>query len=367
MKKIILLFTSVLFFSNCGKKENNKEVKKNIRPVNYIIVSKSNPLKNEVFSGMIHPEVLSKLSFRVNGTLINKNVDLGDKVKKGEILAKIDPTDYLIQYREAVAEVRNFSALSKNSYSIFTRNKILYLENSVSRALYEQSLANYNASIAQLQVSKQKEAYAKKQLNYTSLISPANGTISEVNIELNENITSGTPVFTLNESEDLNILFNVSDNIINQLKLGDKINFNLVVSNKTLKGKIINIGTVSNGYGNTFPIKAKILSQQNNLRVGMVGTVHLILSNNNTSISVPINSILSEKNDTNKVRTYVYVINNIKNNIGTVQKKEVEIGNATSNGITIKKGLSEGEYVVTTGATILLNGDLVKLGIKGGK
>ena len=99
----------------------------------------------------------------------------------------------------------------------------------------------------------------------------------------------------------------------------------------------------------------------------MVGTVHLILSDNNTSISVPINSILSEKNDTNKVNTYVYVIKNIKNNIGTVQKKVVEIGTTTSNGIKIKKGLSEGEYVVTTGATILLNGDLVKLGIKGGK
>ncbi len=364
MKKYLFIFSLMTIFIGCKEDKKVVSVEKNIRPVNYIVVKDNELSQTTGFSGTIAPEVLSKLSFRVSGTLIKKNVDLGDKVKKGDVLGSLDPTDYMIKYKESLAKAKNYDAIKINAQSVFFRDKILYLENSISKAQYEQSLANYDASLAQVQVAMQNVDYSKKQLDYTNLIAPASGTIAQVDAQLNESVNSGTSIYILNESGTLNVLFNVSDSMINNIKPGQKINFKVVSTETPLEAEIVNIGSISNGYGNTYPVKAKITSDISNLKVGMIVSINLELSKlSKLEMFLPINSVLAKGKD----NEYVYVISNIKDGLGIVNKKNVVTGNISSHGVEITNGLNIGDYVVTTGTTILLEGDKIRLGEQEGK
>lgn len=364
MKKQILGIIAIMALVGCGKEKEILPTDLDIRPVTYVKVLNTNPETMREFSGTIIPSVISKLSFRVSGTVVERNVNLGSQVEVGDILAVLDDSDYKIKYEEILANYKAVESNVLNSQSIFNRDKELFLENSISKAQYDQSRANYMAGRSQLQAAEQNLDYAKSQLEYTKLVSPGNGTIAQVEVQINETVNGGTPVVTLSESGDMQVLFNVSDVIINRLYEGQEVELDIINSDIVLNAEISNIGVVSNSYGNTYPVKAKILTSDPQLKPGMTATVKVNFQNEDAGkIYLPINAVQLDKES----KHYVMIVEKIDNEIGSAKKKIVEIGNVTNNGLEIKSGILEGDYVITSGAAILVEGQSVKLGVEGAK
>ena len=360
MKKQIIGLTLLLILVACGKEKEVTPSDLNIRPVTYIQVEDSKAQLNREFSGTIIPEVISKLSFRVPGTVIERDVSLGSQVKKGEVLAVLDPTDYEIKYEEAKANYQMIESDVLNRATIFNRDKKLFLENSVSKAQYDQSKANYMAGKSQLKGAAQNVDYANSQLEYTKLFSPANGTIAQVDVQLNETVNAGTTILTLSESGEMQVLFSVSDTLINKLYNGQKVGIQIINSNMLLEGKVSNIGAVSNAYGNTYPVKAKILGATSQLKPGMTASVKIEFENLDAGkIYLPVNSVQLDASG----KYYVMIITKIEGGIGTAERKNVEIGELTNGGLEIKSGIVPGNYIVTSGAAVLSEGQSVKLGV----
>lgn len=358
----LLILASLM---GCGsKKEAPLATDLEVRPVRYVVATDVNPVNSREFSGTIIPAVISKISFRVSGTITEKYASLGSEVKKGQVLAKLDPADYQIKYDSSLAQYKEAEARVINAKSVFERSKTLFLENSTSKSTYQQDKANYDAGLAQLNAAAQNVDFAKTQLEYTILKSPADGTVAQVDAQINETVNAGTPIFTVSESGELQVLFSVSDAVINSLSENEIVTISVINSGDILKGKITNIGTVSNAYGNTFPIKATIIDPSSNIRPGMTASVVVDIKNSNSgNIYIPVNSVLLNKDGKN----YVMVLKDIKDGTGTVERRVVELGNMTNNGVEISSGIKPGDYVVTAGAAVVTEGQVVKLGVEEGK
>ncbi|MGL5964200.1 MAG: efflux RND transporter periplasmic adaptor subunit, partial [Fusobacteriaceae bacterium] len=253
----ILILTALL---GCKKEEAPISNDLAIRPVKYMIVNTENSIITREFSGTVAPKTISELSFRVAGTIIEKYANLGSKVKKGDVLAKLDPSEYQIKSDGIRAQYQEAEARIMNAKSVYLRSKTLFLGNSISKNQYEQDKANYQASLAQLDAAGQNRDFAKNQLEYTILKAPSDGIVAQVDAQLNEAVNAGTPVFTLSESGDLQAVFSVSDVVINQLYENQIVSIRSISGGEVFKGKISNIGAISNAYGNTFPVKADIIN-----------------------------------------------------------------------------------------------------------
>lgn len=363
MKNKFLIFLLTLSFLACGKKEDNNK-NENIKPVVYEIVgSKENSVKR-TYSGTIRSEALSNLSFRVSGTINKRIADLGDIVKKGEILATLDNTEYVLNYEKALADLAKGQASFAETEANYKRSQILYLENSISKASYDSAIAQYKSAFSTVNALKEALNLAKLKLSYTQLKAPENGTIGQVKSEVNQIVSPETTIFILNSDGDRSVEFNVSQSIVGKLKQGQIVNITISsLNNKKIDGIITNIGTLSTGYGSTYPVKAKLNdANSSNIKVGMIANISLnTLEEDEDVISLPLSSIITGPNN----EKYVYVVTNVANNIGISKKQKVEILNTpTSNGVIITSGLNHGDFVITKGSTQVLENQKVSL-IKG--
>ncbi len=346
MRKIFILLTVMSLFGGCGRGNNNNELDLPIRPVNFVVIEKDKGFIEKEFSGTIVPEVLATLSFRVSGNIDKRVVDLGEKIKKGDVLATLDPTDYQLRYNRA-------EALYKNAKSTFERDRILYLEGSISKAEYDRSQADYK--------SKRAEANtAEQELGYTRLVATTTGEIAKVQAEVNETVSAGQPIFVMNEIGGLEVEFTIPEVDINVIKVNQEAEITVIATGEKVKGIVSNVGSFSNAYGKTYPAKVKILNYSETIRPGMVANVGL-RREVKAGKTVPVRSVQQQENG----QKYVYVIENIVDGVGTISKRMVELETVSSRNIEIISGLSSGDKVVTDGATVVFEGQKVKLGTKG--
>lgn len=354
----ILILTTLL---GCKKEVVPPSTDLDIRPVKYMIIDTEKSFNSREFSGTVTPTVISKLSFRVAGTMIERYANLGTEIKKGDVLAKLDPSEYKIKYDGIRAQYQEAEAKVMNSKSIFLRSKTLFLGNNISKNQYDQDKANYDAGLAQLEAAAQNRDFAETQLEYTILRSPADGVIAQVDAQLNEAVNAGTPVFTLSEAGELQAVFSVSDAVINKIYENQIVSITSISSGDIFKGKISNIGAISNSYGNTFPIKAVIINPTSSLKPGMTLSVKVDFKNENSgNIFIPVNSVQLDKDGKN----FVMVLKDIKNDVALVEKRTITTGGISNTGIEVVTGLQAGDYLVTSGNTIISNGQNVKLGVK---
>lgn len=346
MRKIFILLTVISLFGGCGKEKKKNELDLPIRPVNYVVVQDDKGYREKEFSGTIVPEILTTLSFRVTGNVEKRVVDLGDRVKAGDVLATLDPTDYQLNYDKA-------SALYKNAKSTFERDRILYLEGSISKAEYDRSQADYKAREAESNTAKQ-------QLGYTRLVATATGEVAQVEAEVNETVKAGQPIFVVNEIGGLEVEFTIPDVDINIIKVNQEAEIIVTATGEKVKGVVSNVGSISSAYGKTYPVKAKILNYSETIKPGMIANIRLRRETKSEK-TVPALSIQQKENG----EKYVYVIDNIKDGVGTISKRIVELDEISAKNISIISGLSSGDKVVTDGATVVYEGQKVKLGTKG--
>ncbi|MDY4005983.1 efflux RND transporter periplasmic adaptor subunit [Fusobacterium varium] len=356
-KQILMILILAAIISACGKKEQEYKYDMAVRPVVYKIAKKTDENISKNYVGVIKSQALSSLSFRVSGTIEKRMAQLGDHVKKGEVLAVLDPTEYKVNYQKALAELEKGKAGYTEAKSNYERAQALYLENSISKASYDNAIASYRSAAATMNALKNSVDLAKIQLGYTELKAPAEGTIGEVKSEVNQSVNPQTPVFILNTSGDKTVEFNVSESAIPTLKEGEKVLVTVdFIPEVLINGKITNIGTVSNEFGNTYPVKAKLEDAPENIRVGMTANV-LLESKENKNITIPFESILKDSEN----RPYVYIITDIDGEIGHAVKRLVKTGEINQNGIEILDGIQSGEYIIIKGVSQIQNGQEVSL------
>lgn len=373
MKNILFLFVPLFLLTACSGEEKKAVVKKSIRPVKYGKVAMSGDALLETFSGTAQSSKETKLSFKVLGTVTDLRVKVGDIVKQGELIARVDRTDYVVQYQQSVASLKSVETQIKtaqtqlvNSRATYNRIEKLYENNSVSlsefeqaKSAYETAQSSYNAALAQATASEKQVESAQNQVNYSNLEAPYSGVITSVNVEENELVGSGTPIATISAINNPEISVGIPEIFISKVRKNQRVEIIFSAFPEiTFTGKVYEVGFSSLG-GSTYPVTVQIDKSTGDIRPGMAADVQFNFSPKgrqaNQKMVAPVASVGEDSNS-----NFVFVLEKSDNHY-IAKKKAIQIGELTSTGFEIKSGLSKGDLVATAGLSTLLDGMKVRL------
>lgn len=284
------------------------------------------------------------ISPEFSGILTQVFVKAGQKVSKGQVLARIDDGGMSAQLAQAETQL----ALAKTT---FERQKNLWDQKIGSEIQFLQAKTS-------LESQQKVVSQIKSQLNKTNVVAPFSGTIDEVITEKGKVVSPGMELFRIVNLSNMYVSANVPENYISQLKLGANVDVYLNALGKSYSGKVRQVGNYINPNNRTFNIEIALPNPDNLLRPNQVAVLKIEDYKNPNALLLPEN-ILQETADGSKV---IYTVGNIgKENTAKVTQKKVEIGYTSGAFVEIKSGLETGETVVTDGAKSLKDGITVEV------
>lgn len=340
---VILLFViSAGLFSCKDKKESKKEL---IQPVKIYKVNANGDEQNKkVFTGFVKESREVRLAFQVPGSLVTLNVDQGQFVKQGEVIAELDKRDFIVNLESANANYENAKLQAK-------RYAALYEKKSTSKSVYDQMQAAYKLAKAQ------KEA-AENALRDTKIYAPFTGYIQGMFVENFEKIAAGQPIVSILDLNNLEVTVALSENDFLIRNSFDSFtckfdNF----KNTEFDLSLIDIERKPNG-DNFFKMRLKLDANNKQVVPGMVASVTVFIkADEEENYKVPVESVFS-----NEGKSYVWIFDTSKK---CVQQREVKMLGFDSNGmVNLSKGISNGEMIVAAGVHSLREGQKVKMLVK---
>jgi RND family efflux transporter MFP subunit len=337
---VILVSSTLFYFSGCGTSKKPDSEK----PVIFV---KTAPVKQEMISfpvntsGILASPKEMKLSFKVGGIIQKIQVDDGDRVQKGQLLASLEKSEI-----EAMAQ-RARSGYEK-ALRDFERVSSLYQD---SVATLEQKQDTETA----LQVAKSNLEIADFNLKHSSIFAPSEGKIIKRLAENNELIETGTPVFIFGSTEGAWIIrTGVSDRDVVRLQYGDSavVSFD-AYPGESFYAEVTEISQSADPYTGTFEIELTLDQQGKNLVFGFVADIHIFPRAGRQYYVIPIEA-LAEANA--KTGTVFYV-----NKQNTAGKTTVQIADVFDDQIAIQSGLEGITTVVTDGSAYLRDGATVQI------
>jgi len=336
---MLLLGMFATGFVSC--KQEPKAKVETVQPVKIYQVNGENDLMSKkVFTGLVKESREVKLAFQISGPLVKLNVDEGQFVRKGDVVAILDERDYQVQLASANANFENAKLQAERYAALFEKR-------STSKSVYDQMQAAFKLAKAQ------KDA-AENALNDTKIYAPFSGYVQTMFVENFEKIGAGQPIISLLDLSNLELTVALSENDYLQNKLFNKFHCQFGhFPNETFDLNLIDIEKKPNG-DNFYKMRLKIETKNSQIVPGMVASVIVGLhSELNKTSKVPIGAVFSTNG-----KTFVWKFDR---KLGVVSKKEVLLGNFDSNGmIEISNGIADGEHVVSAGVHTLREGQKVK-------
>jgi membrane fusion protein, multidrug efflux system len=374
MKKIFIITAlSILIFS-CGKKEDATTIDSLIESKNVVALQAKKGLlqtdltkieealaildtkkeealvsvlvlKDTVFSHYldIQGDVNTKENILIQpempGNLIELNVKAGQRVNKGQVLAKTDDSGLSQQ----VASLENQYAFAKTT---FERQKNLWNQKIGSEMQYLQAQT-------QMISAQRGVAQIKAQLSKTIIKAPFSGIIDEVFVEKGQVVApSAQGLMRIVNLSNMYVSTSVPETYIGKLKIGTPVDVFLASLGKTYKGKVRQIGSFLNPSNRSFGVEVSVPNPDNLLRPNQVAKLKIIDYASQNSVVIPSN-IIQEDSEGNK---FVFTATQINGNTGIAKKAIVKLGKSSGNITEIIEGLAAEDVIVTEGANAISEG-----------
>lgn len=355
---IQILVISALLLSSCQEKEEIPEV---IRPVRFIKAFSTKGNYIRIFSGVAQSGTESRLSFKVPGTLKRMAVHVGDSVRVGQIIAELDPYDYELRVQQAGATLLQAKAQARNADSNYERVRTLYEKRSASKSDLDSARMAAEASAAEVQTLEKLLELARLQLGYTKLSAPLNGAIAEVNVEVNENVQAGAPVVLLTSGSHIEVKVSIPEILISQVAdVNDVVVKFDAIPEKEFPATITEIGVKPSGIATTFPVTVLLNQIDPDIRAGMAANAEFSfkLKDERVRFILPSGAVGEDR-----IGRFVFVLNPLadEEGYGVAERRSVEVGELTTNGLEVFEGLSDGDLVVTAGISQIKDGQKVRL------
>jgi membrane fusion protein, multidrug efflux system len=343
-----LLFMS--FLTACHKEE--KAAAPDIRPVRTVTVEPREGGDTVSLTGEIQPRYQADIGFRVNGKILARPVDVGTQVKKGDLLARLDPQQYRQDFEVAKAEVAKADAEVTRSEAQEYRQRELLKNGNTTRVQYDQALKTFKTAQAEADAARAKQVQASENLDYTDLKADNDGVISEIGADPGQVVSAGQMVVKLAQPGEREAVFNVAEAAFKNPPKNPTVEVQLV-SNPDIKtaGKVRYVSPQADPTTRTFTVRVSLPDAPSQMRLGanVVGSVTV---NEGKVVAIP-GSALFQKDG----KPAVWLVTKD----GTVQLKPITVERYQGDSVVVAGGLAQGDVVVTGGAQKLLPGQKVRM------
>ena len=277
-----------------------------------------------------------------SGVLSQVYVKSGQKVNKGQILARIDDGGLSNQ----LAQMETQATLAKTT---FERQKNLWDKKIGSEIQFLQAKTNYEAQMKAV-------AQMKAQLGKTIVKAPFSGVIDEVITEKGQVVGPGQQLMRIVNLSDMYVSANVPESFIGKIKNGAIVDVEVKSTGKTYKGKVRQIGNYINPNNRNFSIEVAVPNSDNLLRPNQVAVLKIEDYKKANAILVP-ESIVTENAVGEKI---IYTVDTSGKEPKAI-KKTIVVGLTSGANIEVKSGLNKGEQIIIEGARSVQNGDVVEI------
>ncbi len=364
IKRVGYLLLLPLFLSLQACEKEQLEEKKIIRPVRAMKVSDVVQFRQRQFPGTATATQEVDLSFRVSGPLITLPINIGDEVKVGDVVARIDPRDFEVSLNNVRGQLSKTQANAKRAQSEFDREMRILEQDpgATSQTAVDRKESQRDQARADIQSLQASVASAKDKLNYTYLKAPFDGVVVSTYVKNFEFVQAKEPIVRIVDNSRIEMVINIPESLISMVPQAKNIEVIFdPFPDRKIPAEIKEIGTEASRTTRTYPVTL-IMDQPEGISIlpGMAGKATGEPATDDMSKlaigkQVPVTAILSP-DDIDK--TYVWIIDEQSK---TVSKREVATGNLTNTGIMVTDGLEDGEWIATAGVHYLREGMEVRI------
>ena len=345
------LYVAAALLSGCSRPAPSEEP---IRAVKVLTVGVQGMGAGGEFAGEVRERVESRLGFRVGGKIVRRNVELGQRVKAGEILAQLDPQDYQLAAQAARAQVS--AALTNRDLAAadFKRYKELRDQNFISGAELERRDAALKAAQAQLDQAQAQGAAQGNQASYTTLLADVSGVVTAVEAEAGQVVAAGTPVVRIAQDGPRDVVFAVPEDKVAQVKIGSGVEVRAWGAQTAIAGAVREVAASADPVTRTFGVKVSLPAKDALALGATVSVLPQSLSRTGVQVIKLPTSALRQDGQSSAV----WVLDTASM---TVKLQPIEIATADGNDVVVAGGLQPGMHVVSAGVHVLSPGQKVTI------
>ncbi|MBI5218639.1 MAG: efflux RND transporter periplasmic adaptor subunit [Bacteroidia bacterium] len=341
MKKFYHIFIFILtvsLFVSCSSENEKKQYE--------TISINQKTIKNTVVAtGVIKPRVGAevRVGSRASGIVKKLFVNVGDRVKKGDMLAKLDDTELTAQYNQVLANLENAKTNLKYTKQEKERQETLLAKGFTSQQNYDIAVKNYEMAQAQFAQNNASLDYSKIQLDYTNIIAPVSGVVASVSTQEGETVTAmfSAPTFvTIIDTSRLEVRAYVDETDIGKVFTGQKAGFTVdTYSDIIFEGKVVSIYPKAEILDNVvnYDVIIEITDKKGKtLRPEMTTTVNILMDSLNNVIAIPEKAITKENGE-----SFVYILEGEK-----PVKRKIITGTKNKSLIQVVSGLKINDKLI---------------------
>ncbi len=333
----------VVLLSACSKPVPLAEP---VRAVKVITVGAQPLHAGSEFAGEVRARVESRLGFRVGGKLAQRAVEVGQRVKSGQLLARLDPQDFALANDAARAQVSLATASRDQAAADFQRFQELHEKNFISAAELERRSSALKVAQAQLAQAQAQLSGQRNQLRYTQLVADAAGVVTGVDAEPGQVLAAGMPLVRIAQDGARDVVFSVPEDVVASITSGSEVAVRPWSGTQSLHATVREVAASADPATRTFLVKAS-LAEREVPALGSTVAVRpaALAADAGLALKLPTSALRS-----NGKGSAVWVLDPASM---TVRLQSVEVSAVDGNDVVISSGLQAGMQVVVTGVHVL--------------
>ncbi len=341
--------TIALLLAACDKPPAPPEP---LRPVKTLRVSMEHSENALSLPGEVRARHETPLAFRVGGKVVECRVNLGDTVHRGQVLARLEPNDYDLAAQAGAAgeaEARSASILADADLA---RYRSLREKGFVSSAALDQKQASADAAHARLDALRSSHTGLSRQVNYTVLPAESNGIITGHNCNAGQVVSAGLPVLHLAQPGEKEVAVHLPEAEYSRFRSAAAFTVSLnTLPDKNYQGTLRELAGAADPATRTYAARIAVKNADAAMQLGMSATVKM-QSAGDLAIRLPLAAVVSRDG-----KSSVWQVDEA----GIVHATPIAIAVIEGNRVRVASGLSGGNTVVIAGASLLRDGEKVKL------
>jgi RND family efflux transporter MFP subunit len=351
----------------------HEPAEKPARPVRVETVDGQLPPGGLRYSATIQPYEQVALSFKVGGYVRMvrrvagkdgrlRNLQQGDPVARGTVLASVDPADYREKVSQARAQLAEAEAGLEKARADAARAEALYQAKALTRPDYDAATASLASAVARRDAAKAQLGAAELSLADTSLVAPIDSVVLSRNVEVGSLAGAGTVGFALADLSRVKAVFGVPDLLVQRAEIGLPLRITTdAYGPAEFPGQITAVAPSADSQSRVFSVEVTIPNPDRKLKAGMIGTVEVA---EQTAAAVAPGSptvSLSAIVNSSRPGAYAVFVADGPEDSATARSREVVLGAISGNRVAVERGLKVGDRVIVSGASLLVDGDRVRV------
>jgi len=348
---LALLAGLVLSQSACTKEPAPVQ---DVRPVHVVEVKLDGSGTQTTYTGDVRARYETALSFRVAGKIVERNVEVGSRVTRGELLARLDPSDYQLNIEAANSQLAAARSDYAQAQDELKRFRDLYEKKFISAAEFDRRQTAYDVAKAKLEQAQAQLGVTRNQSAYTSLRADHPGIVTAIAVEVGQVVTAGQTVMRVARPDEMEVVVAVPESKLDDLRSAKQVLITLWAEPETkFKGRIRETSPSADPVTRTYSVKVSILDPSPRVQLGMTANVFLGSGMTEPVVRLPLTALFQQGD-----QGAVWVVDP---KTGVASLTPVQVARYTQDAVEIASGVKPGDLVVRAGVHKLHAGQKVRV------